>query len=110
VSPRESVQVAPIAIVEPGDPPVVSSEADVPLPEMLPLLDVHDATVTETLSGLVQFADKLTVPPAWRLVGLAEIDIVGGFFGGSGLMVKFAEQLASLFFFSFGSVTCAVTA
>src|SRR5580704_1855342 len=108
VRPRVSVQVAP-TVMEPGDAPAVLSVAEPPPPETVPPLAVQLATETETLSGLVQLADKFTVPPACRLVGLAEIDIVGGFLGGNGFTVKLAEQLASLFFFSLVSVTWAVT-
>jgi hypothetical protein len=61
--------------------------ADEPLPDTAPLLAVQVATETETLSGLMQFADKFTVPPTGTLLGFAEIEIVGGFFGGSGLIV-----------------------
>jgi hypothetical protein len=82
--------------------------AEVPVPETVPPLAVQDATVTGTPSGLVQFADRFTVPPAGRLVGLAESETVGGFFGGKGFTVKLAVQLASLFFFSRASVTRAV--
>ena len=103
-SPRESVQVAPTVIV-PGDAPPVFSVAELPLPETLPLLAVQAPTVTGTPSGLVQFADKLTVPPPCKLVGLAEMEMEGGFFGGSGFTVKLAVQLASLNFFSLASVT-----
>src|SRR5271169_1307107 len=108
VSPRVAVQVA-LTETEPGDTPVVLSVAELPLPERVPLPVVQLATETATLSGLVQLADKFTVPPACRLVGLAEIDMVGGFFGGGGFTMKFAEQVASLFFFSLASVTRTVT-
>jgi hypothetical protein len=74
-------------VTEPGAAPAVFRVADEPLPETAPLLAVQVATDTGTLSGLVQLADKLTVPPTGTLVGLAEIEIVGGFFGGSGLIV-----------------------
>jgi len=70
---------------------------------------VQLATETGTPSGLVQFAEMSTLPPVTTLPGLAERDMVGGFFGGSGFTVKFAEQLASLLFLAFASVTCAVT-
>jgi hypothetical protein len=96
-------------VIEPGDAPVVFSVAELPLPETVPPLAVQLATETATPSGLVQLADKFTVPPACRLVGVAEMDIEGGFFGGSGFTVKFAEQLATLLFFSLASVTWAVT-
>jgi hypothetical protein len=95
-------------VIEPGEVPAVDNVADDPLPETLPPVEVQVATETGTLSGLVQFADKFTVPPGGRVVGLAEIDTVGGFFGGRGLMVKLAEQLASFIFFSLASVTWAV--
>src|SRR6202035_4483099 len=108
VRPRESVQVA-LTVIEPGEVPVVFRVAELPVPEMVPPLDVQVETVTGTPSGLLQSADKLTVPPTGTVVGLADRDIVGGFFGGSGFTVKLAEQLASLFFFSRASVTWMVT-
>ena len=61
--------------------------AELPLPETEPPVEVQFATETGTLSGLVQFADRFTVPPVTRSVGFADNDIVGGFFGGSGLIV-----------------------
>jgi hypothetical protein len=108
-SPRESVQLA-LTVMVPGDAPDVLRVAELPLPAIVPLVDVQLATFTGTPSGLVQLADRFTVPPGITEDGLAEIDMVGGFFGGNGLTVKFAEQLASLFFLSFGSVMRAVTA
>src|ERR1700686_3001373 len=102
------MQVA-LTVIEPGAAPVVLSVAELPVPVTVPPLDVQLETVTGTPSGLVQLADKLAVPPAAKLVGLAEREMVGGFFGGSGFTVKFAEQLASLFLFSLASVTWAVT-
>jgi hypothetical protein len=98
------VQVA-LTVIEPGDAPAVFSVAEPPVPVTVPPLDVQLETVTGTLSGLVQLADKFAVPPTGRLVGLAEMDMVGGFLGGSGFTVKFDELLASLFFFSLASVT-----
>src|SRR5271156_3572516 len=95
-------------VIEPGAVPVVSSGAELPLPETVPLGAVQLATETPTLSGMVQLADKFTVPPAIRLDGRAEIETVGGFFGGSGLTVKLAVQVAALLFFSLASVTRAV--
>jgi hypothetical protein len=83
--------------------------AEPPVPVTVPPVDVQLETVTGTLSGLVQLADKFAVPPAGKFVGLAEIDMLGGFFGGSGFTVKFDEALASLFFFSLASVTWTVT-
>jgi len=102
------MQEAP-TVIAPGDAPVAASVAEAPLPEIVPPLDVQLATVTGTPSGLVQLADKFTVPPTSTLVGLAEMETVGGFFGGNGFTVKLAEQVASLFFFSLASVTRAVT-
>jgi hypothetical protein len=103
------VQVA-LAATAPGEAPALLSAAEPPVPETVPPTDVQVEIVTGTPSGLVQWADKSTVPPAGTFIGLAEIDIVGGFFGGSGFTVKLAEQLASLFFFfSLASVTWAVT-
>ena len=70
-----------------------------PSPEMLPPLAVQPLTVTGTLSGLVQVQVTVEGVPACNEVGLAEQDMVGGFFGGS-FTVKFAVQLASPFFFT----------
>jgi hypothetical protein len=83
--------------------------AEAPVEETAPPTDVQLEIVTGTPSGLVQWADKFTVPPARMLKGRAEIDILGGLFGGSGFTVKLAEQRASLFFFDLTSVTWAVT-
>ena len=106
--PRESVQVA-FTVTGPGCSPAVFKVADVPLPETVPAEDVQFATETGTPSGLVQFPERFTVPPGVRSVGFADRDMVGGFLGGSGFTVYFAEQLASFAFFALGSVTCAVT-
>src|SRR5579862_7588770 len=104
--PRESVHVA-VTVTVPGDAPVVFSVAVSPVPEIVPPVAVQLLTVTGTLSGLVHVQWTLTVPPACRLVGVAEQLIVGGFFGSS-FTVKFAEQVVVLFFFSLGSVTLTV--
>ena len=104
--PRESEQLA-FTVIVPGCVPVVFNVALPPLPETLPLLAVQFATVTGTLSGLLQVALNATVPPAWTEAGFAESDKVGGFFGGS-LTVNFAEQLVSPPFFILGSVIFAV--
>src|ERR1035441_3474222 len=53
VKPRESVQVA-FTVAVPADAPVVVRVAELPLPSMLPALDVQLATATVALSGLVQ--------------------------------------------------------
>jgi hypothetical protein len=108
VNPRESVQAVP-TVIEPVRTPAVLRVAAVPLPETLPLLAVQLATDTEPPSGLMHLAAKLTAPPACRVLGRAEIDIVGGFLRGRGFTVKFAQQVASLFFFSLVSVTRALT-
>ena len=92
-------------VIAPGEVPAVFSVAEEPLPEIVPPLAVHAATETGTPSGLVQLADKFTVPPACKLVGLAERDIVGGFFGGNGFTVKLAVAVASLLVFCLESVT-----
>src|SRR6516225_1741567 len=105
--PRESVQVA-FTVIGPGDAPVEFKVAAFPLPETVPLLAVQPETVTGTPSGLVQVQVMVAVPPACRVVGLAEQLMVGGFFGGS-LTVNDAVQLASPPFFTLGSATCAVT-
>jgi hypothetical protein len=106
LSPRESVHAA-VTVIAPGDAPVVLRVPVLPLPETLPLVAVQLPTVTWTLSGLVQLQVIVELPPACSDAGLAEQDMVGGFFGGS-FTVKFAEQLAVLFFFSFESVMVAV--
>jgi hypothetical protein len=71
----------------PGEAPEVFKVAVLPLPETLPLLAVQLATETGTPSGLVQLQVTVTLPPACTLEGLAEQVMVGGFFGGKGLMV-----------------------
>jgi hypothetical protein len=76
-----------LTVTEPGGTPAVLSVAEVPVPETVPPVELQFATETGTLSGLVQFADRFTVPPASTLVGLADNEMVGGFFGGRGLMV-----------------------
>ena len=86
VRPRESVQVA-LTLTGPGAKPAVLSVAELPVPVTVPAVDVQLATDTGALSGLVQLAERLTVPPGTSSFGLAEIDMVGGFFGGSDLMV-----------------------
>src|SRR5580658_10860159 len=83
VKPRESVQVA-VTLTGPAGAPAVLRVAVLPLPETEPAVEVQLATETATPSGLVQEADRLTLPPATRSMGLADNDIVGGFFGGSG--------------------------
>jgi hypothetical protein len=93
LNPRVSVHVASTVIV-PVATPAVFNVAELPLPEMVPELALQLATEVETPSGLEQLAERFTVPPAGRLVGLAEIDMAGGFLGGNGLTVKLAEQLA----------------
>src|ERR1051326_1898472 len=104
---RESEQDA-LTVIVPAGAPAVFSLAELPLPETLPPVAVQLETVTGTLSGLVQVAVRLEGVPTCTEVGLDASDMVGGFFGGS-LTVKLALQLASPFFFCFGSVTCAVT-
>jgi hypothetical protein len=85
-SPRESVQVAP-TVTGPEATPAVLRVAELPLPETVPPVEVQLATETGTPSGLVQEAVKLTGLPATTLAGLADSETVGGFFGGSGLIV-----------------------
>jgi len=84
--PRESVQVA-LTVTGPGGSPAVFRVAEFPLPVTLPAVEVQFATETGTPSGLVQFALRFTVPPGTSDVGFADIDMVGGFFGGSGFTV-----------------------
>ena len=81
--------------------------AALPVPDTVPELAVQFATLTGTLSGLVQDALSETVPPVCTEVGFAESDRVGGFFGGS-FTVNFAEQLVSPPCFILGSVIFAV--
>ena len=80
------MQVAPTVIV-PGAAPVVSRVAVLPLPETLPLLAVQLATEVETPSGLVQVQVTVALAPACTIDGLAEQLMLGGFFGGNGLIV-----------------------
>lgn len=80
------MQVA-LTVTAPGGIPAVLRVAELPLPEIVPAVEVQLATETGTPSGLVQEADRLTVPPATRLVGLADNDMVGGFLGGNGFTV-----------------------
>ena len=49
--------------------------------------------MTGTLSGLVHVHETVTLAPACTLVGLAEHDTVGGFFGGS-FKVKLLDAVA----------------
>ena len=58
-----------------------------PLPETVPPLAVQFETDTGTPSGLVQLQLTVTLAPACTLEGLAVQLMVGGFFGGNGLMV-----------------------
>ena len=51
VNPRESVQVA-LTVIGPEAAPVVVRVAELPLPAMLPALEVQPPTVTVALSGL----------------------------------------------------------
>ena len=104
VKPRESVQVA-LTVTGPAEAPVVVSVAELPLPERLPPVEVQLPTVTVALSGLVQLQVMVEDPPISTVVGLAEQEICGGF---CGFTVKFAVQLAVLFFLTLGSVTVAV--
>jgi hypothetical protein len=82
LSPRESVQVA-LTVTGPGDAPAVLRVPVFPLPVTVPLVAVQFPTVTGTLSGLVQVQVIVALPPACNELGLAEQDMVGGFFGGS---------------------------
>src|SRR5690348_4230557 len=104
--PRESVQVA-LTVIGPGAAPAVFKLPVLPLPLMVPPVAFQAETFTSALSGLVHSQLMLTVPPGCKELGFAEQLMVGGFLGGS-LTVKFAEQVAWLFFFAFGSVTWAV--
>jgi hypothetical protein len=95
-------------VIGPAGAPVVLSVAVLPLPEMLPLLAVQSPTVTGTLSGLVQVQLMVEDVPVCTVVGLAEHERAGGFFGGS-FTLKDAEQLASPPLLILGSEICAVT-
>src|SRR5258708_39407454 len=86
VRPRESVHVA-VTVTGPAGGPAVVRVAELPLPETVPAVDVQLATETGTPSGLVQLAVRFTLPPVTRSVGFADNDMVGGFFGGNGLIV-----------------------
>ena len=83
---RESVHVA-VTVTGPGGKSAVFRVAVLPDPVTVPEVEVQFATETGTPSGLVQFAVKLTVPPGVSSLGVADIDIVGGFLGGSGFTV-----------------------
>jgi multisubunit Na+/H+ antiporter MnhE subunit len=74
-------------VTVPGAAPAVLRVAELPLPETLPPVAVQFATEIGTPSGLVQLAVKVTVPPGVTLVGFADNDMVGGFFGGNGFTV-----------------------
>ena len=106
VKPRESVQVA-FTVTVPAEAPVVVRVAELPLPAMLPPLELQPPTVTVALSRLVQVQVMVEDVPTSTVAGLAEQEICGGF---SGFTVKFEVQLAILFFFALGSVTVAVAA
>lgn len=71
----------------PGAAPLVERVAELPLPDMVPLLAVQLETETGTPSGLVQLHVTVIVAPACTLEGLVEQLMVGGFFGGNGLIV-----------------------
>jgi hypothetical protein len=86
VKPRASVQVA-LTVAEPAEAPAVLRVPELPLPETLPAVEVQFATETGTPSGLVQVQVMLAEPPITTEDGLAEQLMVGGFFGGSGLIV-----------------------
>ena len=107
VSPRESVQVALIVIgtrrsAGCAQGSGVSAAGDAAAGRGP---SAHrDRNVVRTGAG----ASDSDMPPACNDVGLAEQDMVGGFFGGS-VTAKFAVQLAVLFFFALGSVMVAVT-
>jgi hypothetical protein len=95
-------------VIGPEAAPAVLRVAEFPFPERLPPLAFHPLIVTGTLSGLVQEQLIVDEVPAWTCDGFAEQEIWGGFLGGS-FTVKFAVQLAVLFFLAFASVTVAVT-
>jgi hypothetical protein len=80
------VQVA-VTVIGPAGASVVLNVAELPLPETVPAVDVQLATETGTPSGLVQEAETVALPPVTRSAGLADNDIVGGFFGGNAFTV-----------------------
>src|SRR6266849_1624362 len=101
---RESVQVA-FTVTGPAGAPVVVSVAELPLPAMLPALEVQPPPVTLALSALVQEQVMVEGVPISTVSGFAVQENCGGF---SGFTVKLAVQLAVLFFLALGSVTVAV--
>src|ERR1700704_4289395 len=86
VRPRVSVAVA-LTVNATGAAPAVFNVPVLPLPLMVPLVDVQLETVTGTPSGLLALHVTVAVPPTSKVDGLAEQLIVGGFFGGSGFTV-----------------------
>ncbi|MBZ5547149.1 MAG: hypothetical protein LAO22_04165 [Acidobacteriia bacterium] len=104
VKPRESVQVA-FTVAGPAEAPVVVRVAELPLPAMLPALEVQLPTVTVALSGLVHVQVMVEGVPTSTVPGFAAQEICGGL---SGFTVKFEVQLASPPFFTLGSDTWAV--
>jgi hypothetical protein len=76
-----------VTVTVPGETPAVAKVAEDPFPVTEAPLALQFATETGTPSGLVQFAVNVTGTPCVALEGSAVMLIVGGFFGGSGLMV-----------------------
>ena len=74
-------------VTVPGAAPAVFKVAELPLPETVPPVAVQLATEMGAPSGLVQEAVRVALPPGATLVGLADNDIVGGFFGGNAFTV-----------------------
>src|SRR5437660_7052997 len=70
LSPRLSVQAA-VTVIGPGAAPAVVRVPVLPDPLTEPALAVHVATLTSTLSGLLQSQVIVAVPPACTEVGLA---------------------------------------
>jgi hypothetical protein len=92
----------------PAPAPEVSSVPFMPSPAILPELACHASGCSCALSGLVQVQLMVDGAPARTVLGFAEHDMIGGFFGGS-FTAKFELQLASPSFFLLGSDTRAVT-
>src|ERR1700682_588863 len=69
VRPRESVAVA-VTVTAPGAAPAVFNVPVLPLPLMVPLVDVQLETVTGTPSGLLALHVTVAVPPPSKGGGL----------------------------------------
>src|SRR5262245_52919150 len=70
-------------VIAPGAAPAVSNVPVLPVPDTFPALAVQLPTLTGTPSGLVHSQVMVADSPERTVVGLAEHDIFGAFFGGS---------------------------